>query len=302
MMDEEEKHSPREISIILNIWKLLMQKMKKASPKARRPKTILSTNRKVQTQTGRLLLIWTLFSATSKLMVWKMRKLKAYLRPSLTTFCRNLFERTEAKRRRIRAGDSFQFSAQHKLTAILRRNTHLTSQGQWVQKILARKVLAAKRKSLVLTRTRQRKQTASCSGHRRRRSPFFLILNSSTPIQLHFKELCGGFHTTLRSPSKRISAKRSVTVFHRSRFFRCKLNIRSISRCTFQIIHGDVKIVQNERKRRIVIDRDGRLTLKLCFLTMSSCEFNFHSCARSILPRRRANIPQNGPRARLVSV
>ena len=228
----------------------------------------------------------------------KTRKLKAYLRPSLTTFCRNLFERTEEKRRRIRADDSFQFSAQRYLEDISFQHI----QGQWVQKILARKVLAAKRKSLVLTRTRQRKQTASCSGHQRRRSPFFLILNSSTPIQLRFKELCGGFHTTLRSPSKRISVKRSVTVFHRSRFFRCKLNIRSISRCTFQIIHGDVKIVQNERKRRIVIDRDGRLTLKLCLLTMPSFEFNFHSCARSILPRPRANIPQNGPRARLVSV
>ena len=144
-----------------------MQKMKKASPKARGPKTILSTNRKVQTQTRRLLLIWTLYSATSKLMVWKMRKLKAYPRPSLTTLCRNLFERTEAKRRRIRAGDSFQFSAQYKLTAILRRNPHLTSQGQWVRKI--REVLVAKRKSLVLTWARLRKQTASCSGHRRRR-------------------------------------------------------------------------------------------------------------------------------------
>ena len=87
---------------------------------------ILSTNRKVQTQTRKRLLIWTLFSATLKLMVWKMRKLKAYLRPSLTTCCRNLFERTEEKRRRIRASDSFQFSAQFKLTAILRRNIQLT--------------------------------------------------------------------------------------------------------------------------------------------------------------------------------
>ena len=87
---------------------------------------ILSTNRKVQTQTRKRLLIWTLFSATLKLMVGKMRKLKAYLRPSLTTCCRNLFERTEEKRRRIRASDSFQFSAQFKLTAILRRNIQLT--------------------------------------------------------------------------------------------------------------------------------------------------------------------------------
>ena len=56
----------------------------------------------------------------------KMRKLKTYLRQSLTTFCRNLFERTEEKQRRIRASDSFQFSAQYKLTAILRKNIHLT--------------------------------------------------------------------------------------------------------------------------------------------------------------------------------
>ena len=30
--------------------------------------------------------------------------------------------------------------------------------------------------------------------------PLFLIMNSATPIQLRFKELCGGFYTTLRSP------------------------------------------------------------------------------------------------------
>ena len=40
-------------SIILNIRKLLMQKLKQASPKARRPKTILSTNRKVQTHANK---------------------------------------------------------------------------------------------------------------------------------------------------------------------------------------------------------------------------------------------------------
>ena len=56
-MDEEDEHSPSEVSIILNIWKFLMQKLKAASPKARRPKTILSINRKVQTQTRRRLLI-----------------------------------------------------------------------------------------------------------------------------------------------------------------------------------------------------------------------------------------------------
>ena len=45
-------------------------------------------------------------------LVWKMRKLKAYLRSSLTTFRRIFFERTQEKRRRIRARKSFQFSAQ----------------------------------------------------------------------------------------------------------------------------------------------------------------------------------------------
>ena len=85
---------------------------------------------------------------------------------------------------------------------------------------------------------------------------FFLILNSATPVQLRLKELCGSFYTTLRSLSKRISVKRSVTVFHRSSFYRCKLNIVSIGRYTFQIFHGNVKIVQYERKRRIVIDSD----------------------------------------------
>ena len=33
-MDDEDKHSPSEVNIILNIWKLLMQKLKQESPKA----------------------------------------------------------------------------------------------------------------------------------------------------------------------------------------------------------------------------------------------------------------------------
>ena len=36
-MDEEDEHSPSEFSIIVNIWKLLIQKLKRALPKARRP-------------------------------------------------------------------------------------------------------------------------------------------------------------------------------------------------------------------------------------------------------------------------
>ena len=212
--------------------------MKQASPKAGRPKTILSTNRKVQTQKRRRLLIWTLSSTRLKLMV------------ELNQFCRNLLERTEEKRRRITTGESFQSSAQYKLTVILRRNQYIFNITKNNEFEKSRKVLAAKpiRKSVVLTQARRRKRTASCSGQRwRRRGCLFFILNSATPIQLRSKELCGGFYTKLWYPSKKISVKWYVTVFHRSSFYRWKLNIGSISRCTFQIFHGNVKIVQNER-------------------------------------------------------
>ena len=212
--------------------------MKQASPKAGRPKTILSTNRKVQTQKRRRLLIWTLSSSRLKLMV------------ELNQFCRNLLERTEEKRRRIRTGESSQSSAQYKLTVILRRNQYIFNITKNNEFEKSRKVLAAKpiRKSVVLTRARRRKRTASCSGQPwRRRGCLFFILNSATPIQLRSKELCGGFYTKLWYPSKKISVKWYVTVFHRSSFYRWKLNIGSISRCTFQIFHGNVKIVQNER-------------------------------------------------------
>ena len=53
-------------------------------------------------------------------------------------------------------------------------------------------------------------------------------------------------------------------------------NIGSINGCTFQIFHGNVKIVQNERKRRIVIDSDEDDWLWSYFLsTLSSFELIF---------------------------
>ena len=121
-----------------------------------------------------------------------------------------------------------------------------------------------------------------------KRMPFF-ILNSATPIQLRSKELSGGFYTKLSYPSKRISVKWSVTVFHRSSFYRCKLNKGSISRCTFQIFYGNVKIVQNERiKRRTVIDNDEDDWLWSCvcqlfpvlnlIFTASNLEFHLILC------------------------
>ena len=70
------------------------------------------------------------------------------------------------------------------------------------------------------------------------------------------------------------SVKRSATVFHRSSFYRCKHRIHQ--RVHIQIFHGNVKIVQNERKRRTVIDSDEEDWLWIYFLsTLSSFELIF---------------------------
>ena len=161
-------------------------------------------------------------------MVWKMRKLKAYLRPSLTTFCRNLFERTEENRRRIRASDSLQFSAQYKLTGILRRNIHLTYTRTMSSNNPEKSLQRSESHLFWHEQGKGNKPLAAQAIDEDEEDALVLILNSATPIQLRFKELCGGFYTTLRSPSKRISVKRSVTVFHRSSFYRCKHRIHQL--------------------------------------------------------------------------
>ena len=197
-------------------------------------------------------------------MVWKMRKLKLYLRPSLTTFCRHLFERTEEKGKRIRACDSFQFSAQYKLTAILRRNIHLTYPRTMSSKNPEMSLQRGESHLFWHEHGKGNKPQAPQAIDEDEENALFVILNSATSIQLRFKELCGGFYTTLRSPSKRISVKRSVLSFTAPIF--TGANIGSISRCTFQIFHGNEKIVQNERKRRIVIvsDEDDWLWSHFC--------------------------------------
>ena len=217
-MDEEDEHSPSEVSIILNIWKFLMQKVKAASPKARRPKTILSTKQKSSNTNKKTVTdMNTLLRCIEANLVWKMRKLEAYLRLSLTTFCRNLIERTEEKRRRIRASDSFQFPDQYKLTAIHAFNI---SKDNDFKK--SRKVLAAKRKSLVLTRSSY----------------------ASKNCVVVFIQHLGLRAREYQSSDPLLSS--TAPVFTGA-------NIGSISRCTLQIFHGSVKIAQNERKRRIVI-------------------------------------------------
>ena len=111
----------------------------------------------------------------------KMRKLKAYLRPSLTTCCRNLFERTEEKRRRIRASDNFQFSSQFKLTAILRRNIQLAYPRTMSSKN-PEKSLQRSESHLFWHWHGKGKKIASCScDRRRRRGCSFLNFEFSDP-------------------------------------------------------------------------------------------------------------------------
>ena len=75
----------------------------------------------------------------------------------------------------------------------------------------SRKVLAAKRKSLVLTRQgKGNKPLAAQAIDEDEEDALVLILNSATPIQLRFKELCGGFYTTLRSPLQFLQCKHRI--------------------------------------------------------------------------------------------
>ena len=197
----------------------------------------------------------TFLRATLKLMVEKWENIKLTCVRAWLLFV-EIFVWTHAeKRRRIRAADSFQFSAQYKLTAKLRGNIHLTY-PRTVSLKYPEKTLQRSESHLLWNEHGKGNKPQAAQAIDEDEALFFFILNSATPIHLRFKELCGDFYTTLRSSSKRISVKRSVTVFHRSSFYRCKLNIGSISRCTFQTFHGNAKIVQNERKRRIVIDSD----------------------------------------------
>ena len=122
-------------------------------------------------------------------MVWKMRKLKAYLRPSLTTICRNLFERTVEKRRRIRASDSLQFSAWYKLTAILRKNIRLTYPRTLSSKNPEKSLQRSESHLFWHEHGKGNKPQAAQAIDEDEEGPLFLIMNSATLIQLRFKEL-----------------------------------------------------------------------------------------------------------------
>ena len=107
----------------------------------------------------RRLLIWTLYSLLLKLMPWIVKQLKAYLRPSLTTFCRFFFMNVRRKNGEYEPAtfSSFQRNIQRYLSEkkypfnILKDNEFEKS----------RRVLAAKHKSLVHEHDRRNKLQAA---------------------------------------------------------------------------------------------------------------------------------------------
>ena len=69
----------------------------------------------------------------------------------------------------------------------------------------SRRVLAAKHKSLVHEHDRRNKLQAAQAIDENEEDALLRQENSATPIQLHFKELCGGFHpyTSVSEPEMR---------------------------------------------------------------------------------------------------
>ena len=110
----------------------------------------------------------------------------------------------------------------------------------------SREVLAAKQKSLVLEHGN--KPQAAQAIDEDEEDALFEAGECGDPNRVALQG------TALRFASKRISVIRHCLL--PLQFFSTGANVRSINGCTFQKFHDYVKIVQNERKRRIVIEND----------------------------------------------
>ena len=260
----------------------------------------------------------------------KTRKLKAYLRPSLTTFCRNLFERTEEKRRRIRADHSFQFSGQYKLTAILRRNIVSTYPRTMNSKNPGQKLSPCSEAKVTCSDTNTAKETnRKLLRSSTKTKPFFsnFEFGNPNPVALQ-RTVWWLLYNTLVSEQENISqaicyclpALQFLQVQTKHRIHQ-QVHIPNISwwceNCP------EWKEASNCYRQRWTIDFEAmfvnyvqfwiqfsqllinKLLTKLARAVLGnigprSWQYG-PRCARSILPWPRANIPQNGTRARLVS-
>ena len=94
------------------------------------------------------------------------------------------------RKRWIRASNIFPFSAQYTAILIREEISIQHTQGQWVWKIEKSSSCKSQVTSLQLNTTEE----TSCKLTKTKKMLFLNQENSATPIQLHSKELCGGFY------------------------------------------------------------------------------------------------------------
>ena len=119
-----------------------------------------------------------------------MRKLKAYLRPSLTTFCRNFFWNARKKNREEYEPVTVS-SFQHSIHRYLREKKHLFNILKDNEFEKSRKSLQRSKSPLVTSTGKEKNRKLLRPSRKTKRMSFLKQENSTTPIQLRFKELCG---------------------------------------------------------------------------------------------------------------
>ena len=110
----------------------------------------------------------TLLRYTEANLVWKMRKLKAYLHSSLTTFCRNFFECNAVKTEKNMSQQQFPIFSPAYSDTWVTRNIHLTYMYSRSMSVKNPEKSSCSKAKVTCTQARQMKQTANYSGHWRR--------------------------------------------------------------------------------------------------------------------------------------
>ena len=103
-MDEEDEHSPSEYYYPKDLETFDTETETGLTESQEAIDDFINQQKSANTNKGRLL-IWTLFSTTWKLMVWKMRKMKAYLRRS---YLDHLLSKFVLKARRRKNGEEYE--------------------------------------------------------------------------------------------------------------------------------------------------------------------------------------------------
>ena len=125
--------------------------------------------------------------------------------PSLTTFCQCFFFFMNVRRKNGEYEPATFSSFQRNIQRYLSEKKYPFNMLKDNEFEKSRRVLAAKHKSLVHEHDRRNKLQAAQAIDENEEDAFLRQENSATPIQLHFKELCGGFYpyTSVSEPEMR---------------------------------------------------------------------------------------------------